>query len=59
MNGLVPQWDSGVQAMSDKFAGNGGFLPTCQDAFNQLADATKEYKDDLKDLEDAAKVNFE
>ena len=48
---MVPQWTSGVQTMADAFAGEGGFIPTCKDALNELDGATKEYEDDLVELQ--------
>ena len=48
---MIPQWTSGVQTMADAFAGEGGFIPTCKDALNELNEATKEYEDDLVELQ--------
>jgi len=31
--------------MADKVAGEGGFIPVCEDAFNNITDATKEYEE--------------
>lgn len=59
INNLVPQWTSGVQQMADVFAGEGGLIPTCQEAFNKLDEATKEYQDSLDELEDAAGIDFD
>lgn len=63
MSQMIPQWDSAVQHMTDTFAGNdegeGGFLPTCKDAFEQLDTATKQYETDLGELEKSAGTNFE
>lgn len=59
MGSLIPQWDSGVQHMADTFAGEGGFIPTCTEAFGELSETTQEYQNDLSDLEDAADVTFE
>ena len=59
MNSLVPQWDSSVQHMADVFAGDGGFIPTCQDAFDELKVKTEEYQDSLDELERAAGVDFD
>ena len=50
MNDLVPAWESGIQQMADKVAGEGGFIPACEDAFNNITDATKAYKDELNDM---------
>ena len=59
MNSLIPQWDSGIQHMTDIFAKEGGFIPTCQDAFDELKIKTKEYQDSLDELEKAAGVDFD
>ena len=48
---MVPQWTSGVQTMADAFAGEGGFIPTCKDALNELDGATKDYEDSLVELQ--------
>lgn len=58
MNSLIPQWDSGVQHMADSFAGNGGLIPTCAEAFNSLKDVTSDYQNSLNELQRAANVNF-
>lgn len=59
INDLIPQWDSGVQHMADVFAGEGGFIPTCKDAFEELDQATHDYQDSLDELESAAGVDFD
>jgi hypothetical protein len=59
MNTLVPQWDSGVQHMADVFAGDGGLIPTCQDAFEQLNETTMDYQNSLDELEEAAGIDFD
>lgn len=59
INDLIPQWDSGVQHMTDVFAKEGGFIPTCKNAFEELDQATKDYQDSLDDLEAAAGVDFD
>jgi hypothetical protein len=43
MNDLIPAWNSGIQEMSDKVAGEGGFIPTCEDAFDKIAETTRNY----------------
>ena len=48
---MIPQWTSGVQTMADTFAGEGGFIPTCKDALDELDGATKDYEDSLVDLQ--------
>lgn len=59
INDLIPQWDSGVQHMADVFAGEGGFIPTCKDAFEELDQATKDYQDSLDELENVAGIDFD
>lgn len=59
MDQMIPQWNDGIQEMIDKFAGEGGFIPTCQDALNQLAETTEQYETDLAELQEAAAVSFE
>lgn len=58
MSNLIPQWNSGVQAMTDKIAGQGGFIPSCQEAFDELDNNTKDYEESLKELQDQAGVSF-
>lgn len=48
---MIPQWTSGVQTMADAFAGEGGFIPTCKDALNELDNATQDYEDSLVELQ--------
>ena len=45
MGDLVPAWESGIQQMADKVAGEGGFIPVCEDAFNDITEKTKEYEE--------------
>lgn len=59
MNDLIPQWNSGIQEMVDTFAGEGGFIPTCSEAMEELDDATEEYEKELDQLEKAAGVDFD
>lgn len=55
---MIPQWDSGIQHMADTFAGEGGFVPTCKDAMEQLNAATETYEQDLNQVQQAAGQNF-
>lgn len=55
---LIPNWDNGVQQMAKTFVDEGGFLPTCQDAFNQLDQATVDYNNSLQLLESTAGTSF-
>lgn len=59
MDQMIPQWNDGIQEMIDKFASEGGFIPTCEDALNQLAETTEQYETDLAELQEAAAVSFE
>lgn len=55
---MIPQWDSGIQHMADTFAGEGGFIPTCKDAMEQLNAATETYEQDLNQVQQAAGQDF-
>ena len=55
---MIPQWNSGVQHMADTFAEEGGFVPTCIDAMEQLKIATRAYEQDLNEVQQAAGQNF-
>ena len=59
MNSMIPQWNSGIQQMADKITGEGGFLPTCKDAFEELDQATEDYMVGIEELQKQADVNFE
>lgn len=59
MNDLIPAWDSGIQQMADKVAGDGGFIPVCEDAFEDISEATKDYKDELDDMAQTAGFDLE
>ena len=58
LSDMIPQWESGVQQMADVFAGEGGFVPTCEDAMNELAEVTQEYQDDLNELQSTAGFTY-
>ena len=59
MNSMIPQWESGIQQMADKIAGEGGFTGVCKDAFEELDQATKDYMTGLEELQKNADVSFE
>lgn len=59
MESMIPTWDSSIQHMADTFAGEGGFIPTCTDAFEELRDTTADYQQSLDDLEAAAGIDFD
>lgn len=58
MGDLVPAWNSGIQQMTDKVAGQGGFIPACQDAFEEISDTTLEYEQELDSLADTAGIDL-
>ena len=58
MNDLVPAWDSGIQQMTDKFAGEGGFIPTCEQAFDNIIDVTKDYQNELDQMASTADIDL-
>jgi len=45
MGDLVPAWESGIQQMADKVAGEGGFIPVCEEAFENITEKTKDYEE--------------
>lgn len=55
---MIPQWDSGIQHMADVFAGEGGFVPVCQESMENLDTVTKDYQTDLKELQESAGQDF-
>ena len=55
---LIPAWDKGVQHMADVFTGEGGFIPVCKDAFEELNNATQDYENSLLQVQDTADVSF-
>lgn len=62
--GFVPGWNSGIQEMANNFLGSEdgsikGFVPAVEEAMIKIQEATKEYEDDLDELEKTAKVDFE
>ncbi len=50
LNDLVPQWNSGVQQMIDKFSGEGGFEAACQETFDKLSKAANKYKEEMDSI---------
>jgi hypothetical protein len=59
MGDLIPYWNSGLQEMVNTFAGEGGFIPTCSESFEQLDEATKDYQTSLDELANTAGYDFE
>ena len=58
MGDLVPAWESGIQQMSDKVAGEGGFIPVCEQAFDSITEATKDYEEQLDNMANAAGISL-
>ena len=58
MSDLVPAWESGIQQMADKVAGEGGFIPVCEEAFENITEATEDYKDELDEMARVAGVDL-
>ena len=59
MGDLVPAWESGIQQMSDKVAGEGGFIPVCEQAFDSITEATKDYEEQLDNMANAAGISLD
>lgn len=59
MGDLLPAWKGGIQEMSNVIAGEGGFIPACKDAFDDLQDITLEYERDLDALSRTAGIDLE
>lgn len=58
VNAIVPQWNSGVQAMAEVFYGENGFEANTIDAWNNIKEAENEYANDLNELELIANETF-
>lgn len=56
---MLPQFETGVNDMIDKFSGPGGFEDTTTDSMDALSQATQDYQDDLGDVEDQAGITFD
>ena len=50
MKDLVPQWDSAVQTMAEKFSGPGGFTEQTKQALEEIQAATEELDKDLEEV---------
>ena len=59
MNDLVPAWGSGVQEMIDTMVGEGGFYPTCDEAFLELEHEQDNLSQGFEEIQDAGDVAFE
>ena len=58
VNNLVPQWNSGIQAMAETFYGENGFERNTIDAWNNIKNAEKEYSMDMVQLETISGETF-
>ena len=57
---MVPAWNSGIQEMVDTVINDeGGFVPVMDRAFEEIKQATDDYKVDLDNLAESAGINFE
>lgn len=57
---MVPAWNSGIQEMVDTIVNDeGGFVPVMDRAFEEIKQATDDYKVDLDNLAESAGINFE
>ena len=57
---MVPAWNSGIQEMVDTVVNDeGGFVPVMDRAFEEIKQATDDYKVDLDNLAESAGINFE
>ena len=52
MNNFIPQFDSEYQKIVDVISGEGGFIPTCQDAFDAIDEVSNKYFEELNALYD-------
>ena len=57
MEEILPDWNSGVDSMIEKYAGEG--IPACQEALAQLQANTEEYRTKVDELAEAAGMDFE
>ena len=59
MNQMVPTWDTGMHRMMEAMAGSEGLIPVCEQAFQDLKDATDTYNDSLAATEETAGRTFD
>ena len=57
MEEILPDWNSGVDSMIEKYAGEG--TPACQEALAQLQANTEEYRTKVDELAEAAGMDFD
>ena len=56
---MLPQFDTGVNQMIEKFSGEGGFEEQTIGSMEELSKATQDYKTDLEDIETASGTSFD
>lgn len=56
---MLPQFETGVNDMIEKFSGPDGFEKQTTDSMNAISDVTKEYEEDLDDIEEKAGIAFD
>lgn len=56
---MLPQFETGVNEMIDKFSGPGGFEDTTTGSMDALSQATQDYQNDLDDVENQAGITFD
>ena len=52
VNGLIPQWEGGIQQMLNAIKDKGGFEPTTLDAFNNIKQAAEDYDAAVQDIQE-------
>lgn len=56
---MLPQFETGVNDMIEKFSGEGGFEEQTTGSMEELSKATQDYKTDLEDIETASGTSFD
>lgn len=59
MQNLVPAWNSGIQQMADKIAGEDGLVGVCEQAFKDIAEASDSYQTNVDELSKVSGLNFD
>lgn len=55
---LVPGWNSGIQSMIDKIAGEGGFGPVSNEVIHQIMETWNEYQANMDAVQAASNQDF-
>lgn len=59
MSEVVPQWNQGIQAMTDKIAAEGGFGPIVQSVIDEIMIKHAQYQESLRSMADAAGIDLD